>query len=86
GGDVGVFPHGENYREMELMVDYGMKPLDVLISATSNNAKMFHLNQLGNLEKGFLADIIAVEGNPTKDISVMKNVSFVMKDGVVYKE
>jgi len=86
GGDVGVFPHGENYREMELMVDYGMKPLDVLISATSNNAKMFHLNQLGNLEKGFLADIIAVEGNPTKDISVMKNVSFVMKDEVVYKE
>ena len=86
GGDVGVFPHGENYREMELMVDYGMKSLDVLISATSNNAKMFHLNQLGNLKKGFLADIIAVEGNPTKDISVMKNVSFVMKDGVVYKE
>lgn len=86
GGDVGVFPHGENYREMELMVDYGMKPLDVLISATSNNAKMFHLNQLGNLKKGFLADIIAVEGNPTKDISVIKNVSFVMKDGVVYKE
>ncbi|HAF77968.1 MAG TPA: amidohydrolase [Maribacter sp.] len=86
GGDVGVFPHGENYREMELMVDYGMKPLDVLISATSNNAKMFHLNQLGNLEKGFLADIIAVEGNPTKDISVMKNVSFVMKDGMVYRE
>ena len=86
GGDVGVFPHGENYREMELMVDYGMKPLDVLISATSNNAKMFHLNQLGNLEKGFLADIIAVEGNPTKDISVIKNVSFVMKDGVVFKE
>lgn len=86
GGDVGVFPHGENYREMELMVDYGMKPLDVLISATSNNAKMFHLNQLGNLKKGFLADIIAVEGNPIKDISVIKNVSFVMKDGVVYKE
>ncbi|APA62971.1 metal-dependent hydrolase family protein [Maribacter sp. 1_2014MBL_MicDiv] len=86
GGDVGVFPHGENYREMELMVDYGMKPLDVLISATSNNAKMFHLNQLGNLQKGFLADIIAIEGNPTNDISVIKNVSFVMKDGVVYKE
>ncbi|WP_405397498.1 amidohydrolase family protein [Maribacter sp. Asnod2-G09] len=86
GGDVGVFTHGENYREMELMVDYGMKPLDVLISATSNNASMFHLNQLGNLKKGFLADIIAVKGNPVEDISAVKNVSFVMKNGVVYKE
>lgn len=86
GGDVGVFPHGENYREMELMVAYGMKPIDVLRSATANNAKMFHLNQLGNLKKGFLADIIAVKGNPVEDIAVMKNVSFVMKDGVVYLE
>ena len=86
GGDVGVFPHGENYREMELMVAYGMKPIDVLRSATANNAKMFHLNKLGNLKKGFLADIIAVKGNPVEDIAVMKNVSFVMKDGVVYKE
>ncbi|SIQ54151.1 metal-dependent hydrolase family protein [Maribacter ulvicola] len=86
GGDVGVFTHGENYREMELMVDYGMKPIDVLISATSNNASMFHLNRLGNLKKGFLADIIAVKGNPVLDISVMKQVSFVMKDGIVYKD
>ncbi|WP_324026602.1 amidohydrolase family protein [Maribacter sp. BPC-D8] len=86
GGDVGVFTHGENYREMELMVDYGMKPLAVLKSATSGNANMFHLNQLGSLKKGFLADIIAVKGNPVQDISAVKNVSFVMKDGVVYKE
>ena len=86
GGDVGVFPHGENYREMELMVEYGMKPIDVLISATSKNASMFHLNQLGNLKKDFLADIIAVKGNPVQDISSVKNVSFVMKDGVVYKK
>ncbi|WP_299317849.1 amidohydrolase family protein [uncultured Maribacter sp.] len=86
GGDVGVFTHGENYREMELMVDYGMKPLAVLKSATSGNASMFHLNQLGSLKEGFLADIIAVKGNPVKDISSVKNVSFVMKDGVVYKE
>ena len=86
GGDVGVFTHGENYREMELMVDYGMKPLAVLKSATSGNASMFHLNELGNLKKGFLADIIAVKGNPVQDISAVKNVSFVMKDGVVYKE
>jgi len=86
GGDVGVFTHGENYREMELMVDYGMKPLAVLKSATSGNASMFHLNQLGSLKEGFLADIIAVKGNPVEDISSVKNVSFVMKDGVIYKE
>ncbi|WP_396634147.1 amidohydrolase family protein [Maribacter sp. R86514] len=86
GGDVGVFTHGENYREMELMVDYGMKPLAVLKSATSGNASMFHLDQLGSLKEGFLADIIAVKGNPVEDISSVKNVSFVMKDGVIYKE
>ncbi|APQ15926.1 metal-dependent hydrolase family protein [Maribacter hydrothermalis] len=86
GGDVGVFTHGENYREMELMVDYGMKPLDVLKSATSDNASMFHLNHLGSLKQGFLADIIAVKGNPAQDISAVKNVSFVMKDGVIYKD
>ncbi len=86
GGDVGVFTHGENYREMELLVDYGMKPLAVLTSATSLNARMFHLDKLGNLRKGFTADIIAVKGNPLKDISNIKQVVFVMKDGVVYKE
>jgi imidazolonepropionase-like amidohydrolase len=86
GGDVGVFSHGENYREMELMVEYGMKPLDVLISATSGNARMFHLNTLGELKKGFLADIIAVKGNPIENISVLKEVSFVMKDGIIYKD
>ncbi|MFH6604296.1 amidohydrolase family protein [Maribacter algicola] len=85
GGDVGVFPHGENYREMEMMVEYGMQPLDVLKSATSLNANVFHLKRLGKLEKGFLADIIAVEGNPTKNISVMRKVRFVMKDGTIYK-
>lgn len=86
GGDVGVFTHGENYREMELMVAYGMKPLAVLETATSGNAKMFHLDNLGALKEGFIADIIAVKGNPSVNISAVKNVSFVMKDGVVYKE
>lgn len=85
GGDVGVFPHGENYREMEMMVDYGMQPLDVLRSATTLNTKVFHLENLGKIEKGFLADIIAVEGNPTVDIIAMRKLKFVMKDGVVYK-
>lgn len=86
GGDVGVFSHGENYREMELMVEYGMEPLDVLISATSGNAHMFHLDTLGKIEQGFLADIIAVKGNPVENISAMKKVSLVMKDGIIYKD
>ncbi|RRQ48172.1 amidohydrolase family protein [Maribacter algicola] len=83
GGDVGVFTHGENYREMELMVEYGMRPKDVLVSATSGNAAMFHLDQLGQLKKGFLADIIAVQGNPLNDIRAMRKTTFVMKDGYV---
>ena len=85
GGDVGVFPHGENYREMVLMVAYGMTPLDVLISATSGNAKIFDLDNLGQIKSNFLADIIAVQGNPLQDISTMQDVTFVMKDGVIYK-
>ncbi|MCK0177729.1 amidohydrolase family protein [Flavobacteriaceae bacterium S0862] len=85
GGDVGVFTHGENYRELELMVEYGMDPLKTLQSATSLNARIFHLENLGNVKKGFLADLIAVDGNPTKDIKAMQNVLFVMKDGVIYK-
>lgn len=86
GGDVGVYSHGENYRELELMVEYGMQPLKVLQSATSVNARIFHLNELGRIQKNFLADIIAVEGDPIKDIKKMRKVTFVMKDGVVYKE
>jgi len=85
GGDVGVFTHGENYRELELMVDYGMSEIKALQSATSVNARVFHLDDLGQLKTNFLADIIAVEGDPTKNIEAMRNVSFVMKDGEVYK-
>jgi imidazolonepropionase-like amidohydrolase len=86
GGDVGVFSHGENYREMELMVDYGMSPLEVLKSATSINAKVFHLSHLGKLEKNYLADIIAVPGDPTKNITALRDVKIVVKNGVVYKK
>lgn len=86
GGDVGVFTHGENYREMELMEAYGMKPINILKAATSGNAKVFHLNLLGELKKGFLADIIAVEGDPSTDIRNMKLVRLVMKDGVLIKK
>ncbi|HVW96569.1 MAG TPA: amidohydrolase family protein [Mucilaginibacter sp.] len=84
GGDVGVFPHGDNAREMLLMTEYGMKPIDVLRSATSVNAAVFKLNMLGNIKSGYLADIIAVEGNPAEDIKAVKQVKMVMKDGVTY--
>jgi imidazolonepropionase-like amidohydrolase len=84
GGDVGVFPHGDNAREMLLMVEYGMKPLEVLRSATSVNAEVFGLKNLGNIKTGYLADLVAVDGNPSEDIKSVKLVKFVMKDGIVY--
>ena len=86
GGDVGVFSHGENYRELELMVEYGMTPKEVLTCATSGNARIFHLENLGRLKQFFRADIIAVEGNPLSDITLMRNVVFVMKNGVIVKQ
>lgn len=86
GGDVGVFPHGENALEMELMVEYGMKTMDVLKAATSVNAKAFHLdNQVGFLKEGLKADLVVVAGDPSKSISDLRKVKFVMKDGVIYK-
>jgi len=84
GGDVGVFPHGDNAREMLLMVEYGMKPIDVLRSATSVNASVFRLTDLGNIKTAYLADMVAVEGNPAEDIKAVKQVRLVMKDGVIY--
>lgn len=85
GGDVGVFPHGDNAREMVLMAEYGMPPIDVLRSATSTNAEVFGLKTLGNIKTGYLADMIAVDGNPAEDIKLVKKVNFVMKDGMVVK-
>ncbi|MBT8205413.1 MAG: amidohydrolase family protein [Eudoraea sp.] len=86
GGDVGVYSHGENYRELELMVGYGMKPIDVLRSATSLNARTFHLENLGEIKKGFIADLIAVQGDPTRDINSIRNVQFVLQAGGIIKE
>lgn len=86
GGDVGVFTHGENYKELELMVEYGMSPLSALQSATSINARVFHLPNRGRIQKNLLADLIAVQGDPIQDISKMRNVTFVMKDGIIYKK
>ncbi len=86
GGDVGVYPHGDNVRELEMMVDYGMTADEALRTATSGNAKIFHLDgQLGRVEQGLLADLIAVRGNPVRDISVLREPSLVMKNGVIYR-
>lgn len=85
GGDVGVFPHGDNAREMILMAEYGMKPVDVLRSATSVNAEIFGLKNLGQIKNGYLADIVVVDGNPVDDIKAVKDVRLVMKDGVIYR-
>jgi imidazolonepropionase-like amidohydrolase len=87
GGDVGVYTHGDNAREMEMMVAYGMKPIDVLKSATSVNADVFgYGDQIGRIKKDFLADIIAVTGDPSKDIKTIRKIVFVMKDGKIYKQ
>jgi imidazolonepropionase-like amidohydrolase len=86
GSDVGVFTHGENWRELELMVDYGMSPAQTLLSATGTNARVLALSdRIGAIKTGLLADLIAVDGDPTRDIKAMRNVRLVIKNGVVYK-
>jgi imidazolonepropionase-like amidohydrolase len=86
GGDVGVFTHGDNAREMEMMVDYGMKPIDVLRSSTSINADAFgYGDKIGRIKKDLFADIIAVDGDPSVDIINVRKIKLVMKDGVVYR-
>jgi imidazolonepropionase-like amidohydrolase len=86
GTDAGVFPHGENAKEFALMTSFGMKPIDALLSATSIDADLLGVAaDRGTLEKGKLADIIAMPGDPTSDITVTERVSFVMKDGKIVK-
>ncbi len=84
GGDVGVFAHGNNALEMELMAEYGMKPINVLKAATSVNARAFHINQsVGFIQPGFLADLVIFSGDPSAQISDIRKVLMVMKDGAV---
>ncbi|NNM34986.1 MAG: amidohydrolase family protein [Gemmatimonadetes bacterium] len=82
GGDVGPYPHGENWRELELLVEYGMTPSQALTAATRDNALFFGLDgEIGRVEAGLAADLIAVPGDPTEDITVMRGVSWVMQGG-----
>jgi imidazolonepropionase-like amidohydrolase len=86
GTDAGVYPHGENGGEFWAMVTLGMTPVEALRAGTVNAADLMGMSdRVGSIAPGKLADIVAVEGNPLSNISLLKNVQFVMKDGVVYK-
>ena len=86
GGDVGVFPHGENWLEMEAMQRGGMSAAEVMISATSRNAAIFHLADRGQMKPGLLADLVAMPGDPTKDVAAVEHVNFVMKGGEIVRQ
>jgi imidazolonepropionase-like amidohydrolase len=87
GSDVGTFPHGDNAREIEAMVAYGMAPLAAIKSATSVAARVLHMeNQIGQVKQGLFADLAAFDGDPTKDISALRKVKFVMKNGTVFRQ
>jgi len=87
GSDVGVYAHGDNAREIETMVQFGMPLIDALRSATSVDARVLHMSdKIGSVKPGLFADLIAVEGDPTKDVSALRRVKFVMKGGVVFKQ
>jgi imidazolonepropionase-like amidohydrolase len=86
GGDVGVYAHGDNAREMALMVAYGMRPAEVLIAATSANARFFRVaDRVGAVKAGLLADLVAVEGDPTREIEALGRVRMVMKGGRLFR-
>ena len=86
GGDVGVFTHGDNAKELVLMVQYGMTPLQALTAVTVTNAKLMEMaDQIGMVKPGMYADLVALNGDPTKDITATTRVTFVMKNGTIYK-
>ncbi len=86
GSDAGVFPHGDNALELELMVEYGMSPAAALAAATSGNARLLGLTDRGRIEPGLLADLVAVDGDPSRQIAALRRVRLVVKGGVVFLE
>ena len=86
GGDVGVFTHGKNWLEMEAMQRAGMPAAEVMIAATSGNAHIFHLSDRGEVKPGLLADLVAVDGDPTRDVSAVEHVRMVMKGGEIVRQ
>jgi imidazolonepropionase-like amidohydrolase len=87
GSDIGVFTHGDNVREIEMMVDYGMPAVAALKSATSVAARVLHMEtRIGTIKEGMLADLVAVDGDPAASIAALRKVRFVMKGGTVYRK
>jgi imidazolonepropionase-like amidohydrolase len=86
GGDVGVYAHGENWLEMDAMRRAGMRPDQVLIAATSGNSRISNLGDRGAIRPGLLADLVAVDGDPTQDTSAVRRVRLVIKGGTVVRE
>jgi len=87
GTDAGIYPHGDNAKQLSRMTKFGMTPLQAIQSATLNSAELLKWqDKVGQIKVGYFADIIAVESNPLEDITTLENVTFVMKGGKVYKK
>ena len=86
GTDAGIYPHGKNAIQFKYMVEWGMPPLQAIQASTIKTAELFGIDNIGKLNAGFEADIVGVEGNPLEDITILEDISFVMKDGVIFKQ